>query len=136
MHGVDQAGRQPVPEVQLQVDAAADRRIEEVREARHGGRQIDRLRLKPALAREGEELAREPRGAIRRGPRHVQPTPHVGRLDLAVHQLVTARDHLQEVVEIMREACRELAHGFHLLSLAIAVLRVPPAGHVELGAKK
>ena len=80
--------------------------------------QVEHRRLEHLLAREREQLARQLRralgrvvdlGDLLRARPGADPVPG----DAAV-----ARDHGQQVVEVVRDAARELPDGFHLLCLA------------------
>ena len=85
---------------------------------------VDDLRLQDLLAAEGEELTREHRGPLRCrddlldvGPQHV-----VGR-KLARDDPREAEDRGEHVVEVVRDATRELPDRLHLLRLLELLLQ-------------
>jgi hypothetical protein len=71
------------------------------------------------LPAEREELPRERRGALRRGlDLHEIVRRTAVRRHALAREVRVAGDHLQQVVEVVRDAGRELPHGFHLLRLS------------------
>ena len=97
----------------------------------HDGVDVQDLRGEHLAAAEREQLARELRG------------PEPGVLDLfdvlaplvlgrgrVQQQLGAAEDGREEVVEVVRDATGELAHGLHLLGLAELLFELAARGHV------
>jgi hypothetical protein len=92
--------------------------IEEMCEVRQRVAQVEELGLERLLAREGEELAHEARRAVG----VLVDLLKVGiirmaRVALQQKQVAVPADGRQQVVEIVRDAARELADGLHLLAL-------------------
>ena len=111
-------------EVELDRDHRPERAGEQVAHALDEIGDEDRLRFDALGAGEGEQLAGEPRAALGGLQPGFGPAAHPVRLvGLAPDQVEAAGDALQQVVEIVRDAAGELAHGFHLLRLAQRVLR-------------
>ena len=83
----------------------------------------------------GQQLARQRGGALRR----LADFLHVAALavprgQLAQEQLRIAQNRRQQIVEVVRDAPRELSHGLHLLGLAELLFEVPLIGDVPLRA--
>jgi hypothetical protein len=57
------------------------------------------------------------------------------RRELAEEELAVAHDRREEIVEVVRDAARELPHRFHLLRLTELCLKLPLLGHVDAHAK-
>ena len=76
------------------------------------------LRLQRLLAREGEQLAHQAGGAHRVLP-HLVDLGEGGIAGRVAHQqqIAIADDRLQQIVEVVRDAARELADRLHLLRL-------------------
>jgi hypothetical protein len=55
---------------------------------------------------------------------------------LGRHPLEATVDHVQQVVEVVGQPCRELADGFHLLRLPKLLLALAPVRHVELAGEE
>ena len=97
---------------------------------------IDQLRFERLTAGEGEQPVRQKRGTF--GPAH-------RRLDKPVQSLLVrrqalfkrferARDHRQQIIEIMRDAAGKLPDGFDLLGMAKLRLGLDAAG--DLGFQR
>ena len=98
----------------------------------HAGDQpvdVDRLGIERLLAREGEQAAGQRGGALGALQGHVaRPadawaagrSPSSG--SCAADRVQPAHDHGQQIVEVVRHAAGELAHGLHLLRLAQLLL--------------
>src|SRR4029077_9903426 len=86
------------------------------------GVEIDRLRRQQLLAREGEELRGQPRAALRRPGRTAQRPARRLVVDALLSELDVAENDMQQVVEVMRHAARQLADRFELLRLPQSVL--------------
>ena len=99
-------------------DPLSDETVEKMAEVGQRVPQVDELRRQRLLAREGEQLAhqgRRPVGVLR----DLVQVRIIGvRVVAPQHQKVAmARDRRQQVVEVMRDAARQLADGLHLLAL-------------------
>ena len=134
-----------VPEVRGEVlpqdDVVAQRPLGHLAHALDEAVDVEEAPLQPLLAREGEQLMGQlggPLGGVANGLACAAQPPDIdaGMVDQRQHHLVVARDDLQEVVEIVRDAARELPEALHLLGLMQALLRVAAAGHVELRAEE
>jgi hypothetical protein len=119
----------------LQFDLRAERAAQQLFHVAHQPVGVDGLGLQRLAAREGQQPVRERGGALHRALRHADVALHVGGLALQpapVHQLQAAADGRQQVVEVVRQAARELAHGLELLALAQLLARVVEFGRALL----
>ncbi len=114
-----------------QLDVLAYEAVEHLVETGHEPVEVEQLRRDNLPAAEGQQLLREGRGAgagtvdlFYRGARRV-----VGPHGFEKHLRVAA-DHREEIVEIVRHAPSQPAHGFHLLGLAELLLQTLAIGHV------
>jgi len=80
---------------------------------------VDHHRLEHLPAAESQELPCQNGRAMRGGlyESEVQ-SPRVAGRQMGQGELAPANDHGQEVVEVVRDAARQPAQGFHLLGLA------------------
>src|SRR5207244_11315660 len=84
---------------------------------------------------EREQLPRERRGAIGRAADLLKVgVQRAAGDELVGDQHAIALDGGQQIVEIVRDAARELADGLHLLGLAILFLEQASLGDVESDA--
>ena len=87
---------------------------------------VRRLRRQRLAAGEGQQAMRQSSGPLGRALRRDDVAIDVGDPSLGDpcrHQLQTTRDTRQQVVEVVREAARELTDRLHLLALAQRLLR-------------
>ncbi len=93
--------------------------------------QVDDPGRQHLLPAEGEQLARQRRGAFRRAGDFLRWTAQ-GRLSAQAleEKFRVARNHHQEIVEIVRDAARQPADCFHLLRLAQLLLQHAAFGHI------
>ncbi|MNK89562.1 hypothetical protein D3C87_1095760 [compost metagenome] len=105
-------------QVELDADALAERVLDQVLQPGQHLVDIDHFGAQRLPAGKGQQARRE-HGAALRGPeRPVHDPAHVGRQVVArLQQLQVAEDRRQQVVEVVRDAARELAQHFHLLRL-------------------
>ena len=124
-----------------QLDVFADEPREHGHEAGEHGVQVEHARLHYLAAAEGQDLAREGRGSLHRlSDAHDVLRPRVGKPHASGQERRVARDHGEDVVEVVGDASRELAHRLEALGLvegnleALAVTsRLLPGGHVGGG---
>ena len=127
-----------VCEVEVHLDVAAQRRAEQVRRPPQVPGGVDHLGAGRQLAREGEQVPRQPGAALRRladvGEDAPQPLV-VARQPL--REPDAAHDDLEEVAEVVGDAARELAQRLQLLRLGHLLaqrvhgpLRLAPLGDV------
>ena len=123
--GVDLDGPQVGAEVHLDVDVPAERAVEHLAHALRWRREVDRLRIDRATAREREQMPRQP-GAARDGAAHASKTRcRCSAGDVALEQLQTVGEHREQIVEVVRDAAGQLAERFHLLRLPKRLLGMP-----------
>src|SRR5215831_10195204 len=119
-----------------EIDGLADQALEHGLHARDDVVEIEDLGRQHLLAAEGEELAGESGCLIRRVPDALgvlaQGMP--GRKAAEDEITVAAHDH-EQVVEVVCDTARELAHRVHLLRLPKLVFALPERliGALELG---
>lgn len=93
--------------------------------------QVEDFRFQHLLAAKRQQLAGESGGAIGRLVNFARPPfQEVSRVAPLQHQLAVADDHVEQVVEIVRHAARQPAHGFHLGRLLELHLHTPPLADV------
>ncbi len=117
--------------------AVLDKATKHLLHPRHELVDVEDRGAKNLVAAEREELARERRRARRRTDHLHQVV--VGRFagtQVIHHQVAIAHDHGEHVVEVMRDAARELAHRLHFLRLPKLRLEQLPVAHVRADAKK
>ena len=81
---------------------------------------VDGLQIEGVRPREGEQPMRQGGGAVERRQCRVERVGELFRpplVDAPLHDVEGAHDALQQVVEIVGEAARHLAHGGHLVRL-------------------
>ena len=94
--------------------------------------QRQHARLQRLLAREGEKLAHQRRGAQRVLVDLVDLLERgIARLVAHQQEFGIADDDGEQIVEVVRHAARELAHGLHLLRLREFGLERLLLGHVD-----
>ena len=99
--------------------------------------QVEDTRLEDLPAAECEQLLRQRRSAAAGLPDLLGAfAPRVAFGQLGEQQLAVARDGRQQVVEIVRDAAGQPAHGLHLLRLQELLLEPTAFGHVEYGAEQ
>ena len=124
---IDLGEPQPPGAHHFQLDRRADRAAHDLLDARHQAVDVGGLGVQRLAAREGQQPLRERCGAAHRGLRHADVALGVviALRGQALFQHLQAGTHAaQQVVEIVRDAARELADGFHLLRLAEVLLHL------------
>ncbi len=109
----------------LELDVLADEAAQQVRELRQHVGDAEDAGLQGLLAREGQELAHQVRGAV--GvllDLHDVGEGRVARPEAQQQQVAEADHRRQQVVEVVRHAAGELAHRLHLLGLGELGLQV------------
>ncbi len=100
--------------------------------------QVEHVRLGHLLSAEHQKLFREVRGSLTGLADFLEIVAHaVIALQIDQHELAVAQDDGKDVVEVMSNAAREPAHGFHFLRLPKLLLRfaqrllgAQPFGHI------
>ena len=92
--------------------------------------EVERMRVEHLLAGEGEQLAGELGGALGRALDLEQLVAARAGADPPPRDLAVPADHRQQVVEVVRDAARELADRLHLLRLPELVLEPAALGDV------
>ena len=87
--------------------------------------QLDRLHILRTPPREGEELAGELRPQLGGVLCLLDQYSKVLPLELILHQLQVTGNDGKQVIEVMRDAARQLADRFHLLRLRKPTLTLP-----------
>jgi len=113
---VDQRVPQSARDDRLDTYRFTERAPKQIVHAAKRRRQIDDHGLQRLLAAEREQLRRELRAAVDRVDGLADPLarPRIAVMP-AVEQFEIAAQYLQQVVEVVSDAARQLAHGFHLL---------------------
>ena len=108
-----------------QLDGLAEQALQQVRHFRHDVGQLQHLRPQRLLAREGEQLASQARGAVgvRLDLLDVVIIAVAGRVPHQ-HQVAVADDRGQDVVEVVGDAAGELADHLHLRRLSDLALEL------------
>ena len=117
---VAQHARPAVAQMQVHADRGAHRPADQVRHSGHERVRVHRLRLQPLPPREGEQPPRQPRRPVHRLAGRLEVAQHLRGPALAgpaPRHVQAARDALEHVVEVVRDAARQLAHRLHLLHL-------------------
>ncbi len=116
----------------LYIDGLAKRAIEKIAHARHQAVGAERLRRKRLLPRKRQQPLRERGRALRALDCAIGKTFNIGFAlgQFPLHQRQTAKDHRKHVVEVVRDATRQLSNGFHLLDLPKLLLRPRPLKHL------
>jgi hypothetical protein len=86
--------------------------------------------LERLAPREGEELAGQAGAAGHRLAHVLQHALAPARIGLTPEEVEAAREHHQQVVEVVRDAAGELAHPLQFLRLAQRVLGLEALGHL------
>ena len=121
-----------VADVDVDLDAAADERADELGDVLDLGADIEDLRLQRLAAGEGEKLRGELGSALHRlGDRIDVAAAALLRQFAAAQEIGGGADDGEEVVEVVRDAAGELADGLHLLRMAQRFLALAPLGDVD-----
>ena len=111
----------------LELDPLAEQPLEQVRDLGDDVGQLEHLRAQRLLAREGEQLAGQAGGAVRVGADLLDVViVAVARRVAHQHQVASAEDRGQDVVEIVGDAAGELADRLHLGRLGDLALEPRP----------
>ncbi len=132
---VDQRAPQTVLEHGLDMDASAHRALQKVAHPGDGLVEVERSRLEPLTAREGQQLVGELRAAFRGRP-HIadplgQPAVDARGRKSPFNEPDVAQHHGEKIVEVVGDSGRELADGLQSLHLpqgrfdALAFLDLP-----------
>ena len=106
-----------------EVDRLADEPLQHGLHAGHDAVELQHLGREHLLAAEGEELARQGGRLVRRLADALGVLAQgVDRGQAPEHQVAVAADDHEQVVEVVRDTARELAHRVHLLRLPEMVL--------------
>ncbi len=90
------------------------------------GVQLNHARLQNLHPAERQQLARHGNGAARRFLNLLHTTPmKIVRAFTVDQEIAVAPDYREQIVEIVRHAARESAHGFHLVGLTKPLLKLP-----------
>ena len=124
--------RQLGPEAQHDLHVFPDEASEHRPHVGHDHVQVEQRRLDDLLAAEGQQLAREPRGARARllNLRDVR-LARIVRIEIGQQQLAVPQNHGQQIVEVVRHAAGQPSDGFHLLRLLILLLQRAAFGDVQ-----
>ena len=134
--GVGPDGAQRRSQHGRQLHVLAQQPAQHFLELAHEGVQVYHARLQHLLAAEGEQLAGEPGGAIRRLVNLVRIlAPRVLGSQILEQQVGVPRDRGEDVVEVVRDTPRQSPHGFHLLRLAQLLLQQDALGDVPPDAQ-
>ena len=114
-HGGPQARR--VHDADL--DVLAQRPLQQVRHVGQQRGEVDRHGRERLLARERQQLLGQRGAALGRPDRPIEPRQHGAvRLQHGVGHFQIAQDDRQQVVEVVRDAAGQLAHGLKALRIA------------------
>jgi len=115
-------------------DPLADRARQELLEVRDHLVQGQHLRAEELLARQGEELARDADGPVRRldDPLEALPRARVAGRELAQEEVGVPEHDREHVGEVVGDPAREAPDRLHLLRLAQALLELVARGLGEL----
>ena len=118
--------------IDMERDLLADQPLEQHRQIVDVGRDFEDLRPQRLAAREGKKLPRQSGGPVRALlDRHQIVEARIARLVLEQQEVREADDGREHVVEVVRDAAGELAHGLHLLALRELSLELALVSHVE-----
>jgi hypothetical protein len=98
---------------QADLDGVAGGAVQQAVHALDQLRQVDHARVQRLAAREGQQLRRQLLSAFHRV--HDAEQALAGALLVAHHELHVGADDVQDVVEVVRDPARELAHRLELL---------------------
>jgi hypothetical protein len=102
----------------LELDVFSDHLVEKTNQSACDGIEIYRARLQHLAARESQQLACQPRGALGLFTDAREALGHLRIVAVLLEsQLSPAQDRAHYVVEVMRDAARQLADGLKLLCL-------------------
>ena len=136
MRRIDQHVGQPPLQRGHQPDLRAHRIVDQVAEFVDQVVEVDAPRLQPGLARKGQQLPRQFRAPLGRLGRIAQQSVLSFVQVACQHQVDIARDHLQQIVEVMRQPGGQLADRLHLLRLAEGLFGRAPPRHVQLAGEE
>ena len=107
-------------QVEDELDPLPEQRAQHRRQLLHHRAEIDHARMHDLLAAEGEQLPRQRRRQGGRCPDLVDATAQLilAGSDLGARELAVARDRLQDVVELVRDAAGEAPDRLHPLRVA------------------
>src|SRR5262249_12534579 len=121
-----------VADLDLDLDAAADERADQLRDVLDLRADVEHFRLERLAAGEGQKLRRQLGGALHRPGDRLDLTAAGPPGEIAAAQEIGGgTDDGQEIVEIVRDAAGELADRFHLLGLAQHFLALAAFGDVD-----
>mmetsp|Transcript_4209 Transcript_4209/g.7600 ORF Transcript_4209/g.7600 Transcript_4209/m.7600 type:complete len:452 (-) Transcript_4209:48-1403(-) len=127
---VDEAIPQTALDDRLDLDCFAQSPSQHVVHAVQQPPNVLRFRFQRLLTAESQQLRCQVGTARDAGDRVLgEPTLRIITGHVLQEQLQIAPDHLQQVVEIMRDASRQLTHGLDFLGLDQAGLQAIPLGH-------
>ncbi len=114
-----------------QVHVLAKDPAEDLLETLDDGVQAHDARLDHLLPAEGEQLTSQRRGTIGglADLLDIAPLGIVGP-EVLQQQIAVARDHREQIIEVVRDPARQSPHGLHLLRLQELLLEPPLVGHV------
>ena len=121
-----EAGCEPHADVDVVADEPAEHRL-------HPGDdlvEVEHHRVQHLAAAEREQLPGQRRRLLGRVRRSRSSCSRAGGRRPVEQDLRVARDHGQQVVEVVRDAARQPADRLHLLGLRQALLQPQPVGHV------
>ena len=135
--GVGVCTPQPVGQHGLENDCLANRSTQQLANVRDEFVGVQGLRRQRLLAREGEETCRQRGRAPCALHRHIPSPLHSGQSErigqvrhLATDDVEAAHDQGQQIVEIVRDAPRQLPNRVHLLRLMQLLFKTTPLRHV------
>ena len=115
-----------------ELDVRSDETLQHLRGAVDGHVQIEDPRLEDLLPAERQQLPRQSRRTRAGSDDLLQVVSHrIPGLEICGEHLAVAEDDGQEVVEVVRDASREVADGLHLLTLPELALQPVPRRDVE-----
>ena len=121
-----------IADFDVDLDAPADQRPDQLRDALDLGADIEDLRLQRLAAGEGEQLAGQFGGPFHGFRDGVDiAAAALLRQFAAAQEVGGGADDGQEIVEVMRDAAGELADGLHLLRLPQRFLALAALGDVD-----
>ena len=133
---VDLDEPEPVLGLEIDLDALAERALQELDHPGHEVLQVDDAGLKRLPAREGEEAVGEIGAALRALDREAHaPSRLLVAVERGAEEIEVADDDAQHVVEVVRDAAGEPADGLELRGVQQALLELAPLGDVEHGAE-
>ena len=121
-----------IADLDLDLNAAADKRAHELGDVFDLGADVEHLRLQRLAAGKGKQLRGQFGGPLHRVRDRIDIAAAALLGQLAAAQEIGRRtDDGQEVVEVVRDAAGQLADGLHLLGLAQRFLALAAFGDVD-----